>query len=111
MIGVRVLWLVGTALLIGVAPVPASPGDARPRPGAVQPCADYGQGFVFVPSTGTCVRLGGRLRADTVARGKAGRSDATALGAEGRLDLDARTPTEYGPLRAVVSVRGRQGGR
>lgn len=92
------------AALAAVLPAHAAERVRPPAPAAARPlqaCSEYGPGFVLVPATGACVRLGGRLRADTVAR-----RGATAWGAEGRLALDARVPTDYGPLRAVVSVRG-----
>jgi hypothetical protein len=62
-----------------VAQTLVSPGEApkaRPNPSpssgkspavkSVKSCADYGEGFVNVPGTDTCVKLGGYLRSDAV---------------------------------------------
>ena len=76
------------------------------------PC---GPGGLALPGTTTCLRLGGVVRAEAATRaapaivapapdGGRGRSVAT-LRAGARVDLDARTPTPYGPLRAYMAVR------
>ena len=73
---------------------------------SVRPCPGYGPGFVQVPSTGTCMRIGGRVRAEAQAGGRRVPADGVGgLRSEGRLDLDSRTQTDYGPVRTFVRVR------
>jgi hypothetical protein len=87
----------------------------------VKVCDAYGAGFFNIPGTETCVKLGGRVRADysysqaqdvmTVTSGavvlKTGAAEMNKFGSEvrGRVDLDARTPTAYGTVQAVASLR------
>lgn len=67
----------------------------------VRVCSSEGAGFFYIPGTDTCLRLSGRVRADfnyqeTFARG----TDTLGFRARARLDVDSRTPTSYGTLRA-----------
>ncbi|WP_243367868.1 porin [Microvirga solisilvae] len=69
----------------------------------VRVCSTYGAGFFYIPGTETCLRVGGRARAeiryvepDTRAR------DSIGFRARGRIQLDARTATAYGLLRTFV---------
>jgi len=86
----------------------------------VKVCDAYGAGFYTIPGTDTCIKVGGRVRADYTMSGRkdlyAGTTatDLTSIAAtqnlygneqRGRLDLDARTPTAYGTVQAVVSTR------
>ncbi|MCB8822664.1 porin [Microvirga rosea] len=69
----------------------------------VRVCTTYGEGFFYIPGTETCLRVGGRVRAEIlytepVARG----DDAIGFYTRGRIQLDARTATAYGLLRSVV---------
>jgi hypothetical protein len=79
----------------------------------VRVCSTYGAGFFYIPGTETCLRVGGRVRADylwntplrqtvggAVVRGRD--IDAVGFRARGRIQLDARTATAYGTLRSVV---------
>lgn len=78
----------------------------------VRVCAAQGAGFFYVPGTDTCIRIGGRVRAELVygetqntnltGVGNGRRQDAIGFRARGRLDLDVRTPTDYGTVRAFV---------
>ncbi len=77
---------------------------------AAAPC---GAGELVLPGTATCLRLGGVVRAEAAAgraaapivpAAREGGQRSAALRAGGRVDLDARTPTAYGPLRAYVAV-------
>src|SRR6476620_5172031 len=86
----------------------------------VRVCSTYGAGFFYIPGTETCLRVGGRVRADylyntpvgrlatfnpdgTIAAIARGRNlDTTGFRARGRIQLDARTATAYGLLRSVV---------
>ena len=86
----------------------------------VKICDAYGEGFFTIPGTETCIKIGGRVRADYAMSGKqtvyattAATSVALAKDnenlygneARGRVDLDARTPTAYGTVQAVTSLR------
>lgn len=88
----------------------------------VRVCSAEGDGFFFVPGTDSCIRIGGHVRAEfgytqpkgrtildfdssgsLVSARKDGREqDATGFRARGRLDVDVRTPTDYGTLRAFL---------
>jgi len=64
-------------------------------------------GFSALQGSDTCVRISGRVRADTVFGTSRSRgSDSVRTGASGRVQLDLRKQTEYGPLRAVIRAEG-----
>ncbi|MGO4704319.1 porin [Microvirga sp. 2MCAF38] len=83
----------------------ASPREAAALPvGIAHSCMP---GFTSVPGTRTCLRVSGRIRSDVVMGGPSSRShDNTRIASDGRLTFDARTQTEYGPLRVVIRVQG-----
>jgi hypothetical protein len=69
----------------------------------VRVCSAYGAGFFYIPGTETCLRVGGRVRADYLYGEPVFRADdAIGFRARGRIQLDARTQTAYGTLRSVV---------
>jgi hypothetical protein len=77
----------------------------------VRVCSAYGAGFFYIPGTETCLRIGGRVRADYLYNEPAtnfaltplGRAqDAIGFRARGRIQADARTETAYGTLRAFI---------
>ena len=83
----------------------------------VRICTAYGAGFFFIPGTDTCLRVGGRARGEYEFRSKRSRGvynpttfapvsasndDQSGFRGLGRLNLDARTQTAYGTLRAFV---------
>jgi hypothetical protein len=42
---------------------------AKPtRAGRANPCSVYGEGFAYVPGSGTCVKVGGYVRSETAVR-------------------------------------------
>ncbi len=66
----------------------------------VRVCSAYGAGFFYIPGTDTCLRVGGRVRAEyTVGTRYGDGQDAYGTRARGRLNIDARTATAYGTLR------------
>ncbi|HEY5798293.1 MAG TPA: porin [Bosea sp. (in: a-proteobacteria)] len=66
----------------------------------VRVCSAYGAGFFYIPGTETCLRVGGRVRAEYTVGTRYGDSqDAYGTRARGRLNVDARTATAYGTLR------------
>ncbi|MBA1157834.1 porin [Microvirga mediterraneensis] len=69
----------------------------------VRVCSTYGAGFFYIPGTETCLRIGGRVRAEALYLEPNTRADdAIGFRARGRIQLDARTATAYGLLRTFV---------
>src|SRR6476659_6468642 len=69
----------------------------------VRVCSTYGAGFFYIPGTETCLRVGGRVRAEFRYLEPLNREqDAVGFRARGRIQLDARTATAYGLLRTFV---------
>jgi hypothetical protein len=70
----------------------------------VRVCSAYGAGFFFMPGTDTCLKVGGRVRAE-VAVGERWRyaQDSVGFRARGQVRLDARTATAYGTLRTFIN--------
>ncbi|WP_024511557.1 porin [Bradyrhizobium sp. ARR65] len=80
----------------------------------VRICSLYGVGFYYIPGTDTCIKLGGYLRADmlvnsnsvdtgnTSGAGAAGNRFTNAFTWRARqyVEIDTRTATEYGVVRA-----------
>jgi hypothetical protein len=77
----------------------------------VRVCSAYGAGFFYIPGTDTCIRLSGRARLDvgyqpTSARSSNGsQGDTTGYIGLARINVDARTQTGYGTLRAFVRLQ------
>ncbi|KRE12324.1 hypothetical protein ASE66_17350 [Bosea sp. Root483D1] len=66
----------------------------------VRVCSAYGAGFFYIPGTDTCLRVGGRVRAEYTVGTRFGNGmDAYGTRSRGRLNVDARTATAYGTLR------------
>jgi Porin subfamily len=71
----------------------------------VQTCPGVLAGFFKLPGTDTCMRIGGRLQYETQINRVFNRSgDKFGTRATGRVHVESRTETEYGPLRAVVQI-------
>jgi hypothetical protein len=69
----------------------------------VRVCSTYGAGFFYIPGTETCLRVGGRVRAEYLYLEPLDRADdSIGFRARGRIQLDARTATAYGLLRTLV---------
>lgn len=69
---------------------------------AASPCPP---GFAMLQASDTCMRISGRVRADALAGSARLRaSDTFQTQAGGRVQLDVRKQTEYGPLRAFIAV-------
>jgi hypothetical protein len=69
----------------------------------VRVCSTYGAGFFYIPGTETCLRVGGRVRAEVAYVEPNDREDdSIGFRARGRIQLDARTATAYGLLRTFV---------
>ncbi|ACA15474.1 porin [Methylobacterium sp. 4-46] len=78
----------------------------------VRICSAYGAGFFYIPGTDTCLRVGGRARFEATYVQPLIRGDNMGYRALGRLNIDARTQTGYGTLRAFVrfELASRTGG-
>lgn len=118
--------LLGSATAF-VAAAGAQAADLPSRKAApasyVKVCDAYGAGFFYIPGTDTCIKIGGRVRADyafsaaqnvfasagALAGGNLGTSKNAVhtwgVEARGRVDLDARTPTAWGTVQTVLSLR------
>ena len=126
--------LLGSAAVLAVV-VGAQAADLPSKKAApatyVKICDAYGAGFFYLPGTETCVRLGGYVRSEyqyvpgkdvitpvdvlnaakavTNAGGSVLQSaniqSTTGFEARGRIDVDARTPTEMGVARTFIRLR------
>lgn len=102
---------------LATATVPALAADmpVAPEPiDYVRVCDSYGSRFYYIPGTETCLRVGGRVRAEYRANNfgdapsdwsNRTRNDIGTR-ARGYLYLDSRTNTEFGLLRTYTSIYG-----
>ncbi|GJE55403.1 MULTISPECIES: porin [Methylobacterium] len=75
----------------------------------VRVCGAYGAGFFYIPGTDTCLRVSGRARFETGyinsnSRNVPGGGDLSGFTGLMRLNVDARTQTGYGTLRAFLRL-------
>src|SRR6185503_12308357 len=101
----RVLMLGSAAALSAVAGAQAAdlPVAKAAAVEYVRVCFTYGAGFFYIPGTETCLRVGGRVRAEFQYLEPTSREDdAIGFRARGRIQLDARTATSYGLLRTFA---------
>ncbi|WP_114184192.1 porin [Microvirga aerophila] len=71
----------------------------------VRICSTHGVGFFYIPGTETCLRVGGRVRAEYLYVEPTDRSqDAVGFRARGRINIDTRTATAYGTLRSYIRM-------
>ena len=71
----------------------------------VRICSTHGNGFFYIPGTETCLRVGGRVRAEYLYVEPIDRSqDTIGFRARGRINIDARTATAYGMLRTYIRM-------
>jgi hypothetical protein len=127
---IKSLFLGSTAVLVASAGAQAADLPSRKAAPAsyVKICDAYGAGFFYIPGTDTCVKIGGRVRADYAFTAKqttfaSGTIDGTTGArtntvltpanaqntygweARGRVTLDARTPTAWGTVQTVMALR------
>lgn len=77
---------------------------SRSASAPAQPCPEFGQGFVRVHGSRTCLKVSGSVRAEYgVGRGRGVAATGSSAGAV--VQAETRTDTGYGELRTVV--RGR----
>ena len=104
---VKSLFLGSVAGLAAVAGAQAADLPAKKAAAVeyVRVCSTYGAGFFYIPGTETCLRVGGRVRAEYMYVEPQSRADDTiGFLARGRVQLDARTATAYGLLRTFVRL-------
>ena len=75
----------------------------------VRVCTAYGAGFFYIPGTDTCLRISGRARAEygyigSDSRNVVGGGDLSGFTGLARFNVDARTQTGYGTLRAFLRL-------
>jgi len=85
----------------------ASAADLPSRKAApveyVRVCSEHGAGFFYIPGSDTCVKIGGRVRADLdIVQTYDRNQDSVNFTAQGRIDLDVRNNTPYGTARAFL---------
>jgi porin-like protein len=103
----RTLSLAVSVVMLAI--VGAAAGEPKPSDpaAAARPCPEYGAGFVRLPGARTCVRVGGRVRSEVQASGRRiAPGSVVSTRSEGRMEVDTRTPTDYGTVRTFVRVRG-----
>lgn len=108
----RTLFFTSTAGLVTV-PFTAHSAELPTKPtvqtGYVLACTAYGDGFFYIPGTDTCLRLSGRARFEYGYQAPESRTSGTTGDYSGyrglaRINIDARTQTAYGTLRAFVRL-------
>ncbi|GJD93118.1 porin [Methylobacterium iners] len=96
-------WLPCLALAL-VAAFPAAARErAEPATQAARPCPTQGPGFIRIPGSDTCIRLGGRIVSGIEARIDRRAAVARPV-TDGRFQIDARTQTDLGPVRTFVRI-------
>lgn len=112
--------LLGAAGMLAATGVQAADLPVAPEPvDYVRVCDAFGAGFFYIPGTETCLRIGGRVRAEYRFWGDDGHAAGGAFGVRGPrgrdndrfttrarayLRMDARTNTEFGLLRTFIDV-------
>jgi hypothetical protein len=107
-------------LLLGTAAglMVASAAQAADLPGEVVPtavdyvkvCDTFGAGFFYIPGTETCLDISGRVRFRVEYTGGDAVDDTLDFHADGRLQFDTRSSTEYGTLRTFFQISDGYGG-
>ncbi len=105
--------LLGSAAALSVVSA-ASAADLAVKKAAppefVRVCSAYGAGFFYIPGTDTCLRISGRARAEYGYQTNTNRTVGTQVGDVSmfrgllRINMDARTQTDYGTLRAFIRL-------
>ena len=94
-------------LLAAASSAPAT--ERLPVEPAARACPRHGPGFVEVPGTRTCIRISGRVRSEYGASSRRiSRDDISGFSTTGRVAVDSRTDTAYGPVRTYVRLKAGQ---
>ncbi|MBV8767063.1 MAG: porin [Hyphomicrobiales bacterium] len=104
----------GKSLLLGsaagfIAVTGAQAADLPTRKAApvdyVRICSVYGPGFFYIPGTDTCLKIGGKAELDLEWDEPRAHADPSyGTNVLGRVNLDARTATDWGLLRTFVQI-------
>lgn len=87
--------------------LPGAGGTKNPLAASmVMACPHHGEGFFTIPGTDSCIRIGGLARLDMSATVPlpVGVRDRMGFAALGRINIDARTATEWGTVRTFVRI-------
>jgi Porin subfamily len=98
-------------LAIGAASAAEHHAKGAPA-GQAKNCSVYGAGFHYVPSADVCMKIGGWARAEAsgggvnwgALNGNPAADGAMRARGRGYVTTDVRKQTEYGTVRAYVSV-------
>jgi hypothetical protein len=96
-------------LATGAAAAAEQHAKAKPA-GHAKNCSVYGAGFQYVPGADFCMKIGGWARAEASGGGvnwgalNGNPAANSAMRARGYITTDVRQQTEYGTVRAYVSV-------
>ena len=105
MMSVRLLLLGSVAIVSTGVQAADLPCERRAPVEYVRICSTHGNGFFYIPGTETCLRVGGRVRAEYLYVEPIDRSqDTIGFRARGRINIDARTATAYGMLRTYIRM-------
>lgn len=98
--------LAGVFVLAAVSGAGAEDLLAPPSPEFGRACGESGAGFVPLTGTETCVRVGGRVRADTgIVGGRSANSAPRVRSrATGAAIMETRTQTDLGLVRTYMEV-------
>ena len=95
--------LIGSFILLAFAgPVSAFERAPLPSEGAMEPCPAYGAGFARIPGTSTCIRVSGRVVAGADVGTSHHAPGTPPIG--GRITVDARSASDYGPVRSFLRI-------
>jgi hypothetical protein len=102
--------LIGSAAaLAAVSGAQAADAIVAAEPEAVEyvrVCDSFGAGFFYIPGSETCLKVGGYVRFQTnFGRDAKGTSDWNSF-TRAQLSFDARTETEIGAVRSLITLRG-----
>jgi len=122
---IKSLLIGSAAALVAVSGARAADAVMAPEPEPVEyvrVCDAYGAGFFYIPGTETCLKLSGYVwyqigaNGFDEARGVVGQETAPTAGGIGgdgwwksvraRLNVDARSETEWGTLRSYIRLQG-----
>lgn len=105
MMSVRSLLLGSVAIIGGGAQAADLPAKTATPVEYVRICSTHGNGFFYIPGTETCLRVGGRVRAEYLYLEPNNRlQDTIGFRGRGRINFDARTATAYGMLRTYIRM-------
>ena len=97
------------AALVAVSGAQAADAIVAAEPEAIEyvrVCDAFGTGFFYIPGTETCLKISGLVRTQyDFGRDAKGNSDWNTF-SRAQLTFDARTETDLGALRSVITLRG-----